>query len=145
MRTGDAERIAGVLTSWLGTRYHRDAPVRGVGAGCAGFVCAVLDEVFGLTEPLPFAAEVEFSNETIPIARALVRRYDLRVVAGRPTVLDVLAIRQHGGKLHLMLAGPRLNTLWHCGAAGVAMTGVGEVDRIGRLAATYRPGLEVTS
>lgn len=135
-----------VLESWAGTRYHADAPVRGVGAGCAGFVVAVLDEVFGVTDPRPFDTEWELRVGTVPLARAMARRYRSRVVDGVVVdPLDVIAFRQESGNLHLFIVGPDPGTVWHAGPAGVAMTGLGEVNTRRRPPVVYRPGLELVA
>jgi NlpC/P60 family putative phage cell wall peptidase len=48
----DSERVIAVARSWLGTPYHDQASVRGVGCDCLGLVRGVWRELHG-PEPLP--------------------------------------------------------------------------------------------
>jgi NlpC/P60 family putative phage cell wall peptidase len=48
----DPERVIAAARGWLGTPYHDQASVRGVGCDCLGLVRGVWREVVG-AEPLP--------------------------------------------------------------------------------------------
>ena len=50
--SANAERVIAAARSWLGTPYHDQASVKGVGCDCLGLVRGVWREVVG-DEPLP--------------------------------------------------------------------------------------------
>ncbi len=52
MTSADPDRVTAAARGWLGTPYHDQASVRGVGCDCLGLVRGVWREVFG-SEPLP--------------------------------------------------------------------------------------------
>ena len=52
MRTADPDLVIAVARSWLGTPYHDQASVKGVGCDCLGLARGVWREVVG-PEPFP--------------------------------------------------------------------------------------------
>ncbi len=52
MRAADPERVIAAARSWLGTPYHDQASLRGVGCDCLGLARGVWREVVG-PEPFP--------------------------------------------------------------------------------------------
>ena len=52
MNPADPERVIAAARDWLGTPYHDQASVKGVGCDCLGLVRGVWREVVG-DEPLP--------------------------------------------------------------------------------------------
>ena len=52
MRPADANRVIAVARGWLGTPYHDQASVKGVGCDCLGLARGIWREVVG-TETLP--------------------------------------------------------------------------------------------
>ena len=52
MTAADPERVIAAARGWLGTPYHDQASVRGVGCDCLGLVRGVWRELYG-AEPLP--------------------------------------------------------------------------------------------
>lgn len=52
MKSADANRVIAVARGWLGTPYHDQASVKGVGCDCLGLARGVWREVVG-TETLP--------------------------------------------------------------------------------------------
>ena len=52
MISADPERVVAAARGWLGTPYHDQASVRGVGCDCLGLVRGVWRELYG-PEPVP--------------------------------------------------------------------------------------------
>ena len=52
MRAADPQLVIAVARSWLGTPYHDQASVKGVGCDCLGLIRGVWREVIG-PEPMP--------------------------------------------------------------------------------------------
>lgn len=52
MRSADPDRVIAAARSWLGTPYHDQASLRGVGCDCLGLARGVWREVVG-DEPFP--------------------------------------------------------------------------------------------
>ena len=70
--SADPERVIAAARSWLGTPYHDQASVRGVGCDCLGLVRGVWREVVG-DEPLPLPRYSRDWGETCtrePLAEA---------------------------------------------------------------------------
>lgn len=44
----DRERIIKIARGWIGTRYHHQASLKGVGCDCIGLVRGVYEEYFGI-------------------------------------------------------------------------------------------------
>ena len=52
MTRADPERVVAAARGWLGTPYHDQASLRGVGCDCLGLIRGVWRELYS-TEPLP--------------------------------------------------------------------------------------------
>jgi len=63
--TGDPQRVVAAARSWLGTPYHDQASLKGVGCDCLGLVRGVWREVVG-PEPLPVPPYSRDWGETGP-------------------------------------------------------------------------------
>lgn len=110
-----------------------------------GFVVAVLDEIFGIDAPPPFESEWEFEGGALRLVRRLVARFEGSLLTDPPyQPLDVIVSRSPGLERHLWLVGPMPDTLWHAGPAGVARTGIGEIERLDHgVLAAFEPTLEI--
>lgn len=146
----EIDRLLGILESWKGTRYASGQRTKGVSADCVGFALSAVDEFYGwqrACDPL-LPSDAAFHN---PLAArkavaAIRRLYNpaerLRPAGGYTDLqpLDILVVgTSAGGPGHLMLVGPRRNTLWHCSnTAGACQTGWSLGDGYERLHAAYR-------
>ncbi|MCB1371270.1 MAG: peptidase P60 [Hyphomicrobiaceae bacterium] len=63
MRAADPDRVIAAARGWLGTPYHDQASVRGVGCDCLGLVRGVWRELYG-PEPMPIPAYSRDWGET---------------------------------------------------------------------------------
>ena len=63
--TADPDRVVAVARSWLGTPYHDQASLRGVGCDCLGLARGVWREVVG-DEPFPIPHYSRDWGETGP-------------------------------------------------------------------------------
>ena len=63
--TADPDRVVAVARSWLGTPYHDQASLRGVGCDCLGLARGVWREVVG-DEPFPIPPYSRDWGETGP-------------------------------------------------------------------------------
>ena len=61
----DSDRVIAIARSWLGTPYHDQASLKGVGCDCLGLVRGVWREVVGL-EPFPIPPYSRDWGETGP-------------------------------------------------------------------------------
>ena len=63
--TADPDRVVAVARSWLGTPYHDQASLRGVGCDCLGLARGIWREVVG-EEPFPIPPYSRDWGETGP-------------------------------------------------------------------------------
>ena len=81
----DPTRVIAAARGWLGTPYHDQASVKGVGCDCLGLVRGVWRELYG-PEPLPLPPYSRDWGETgtrEPLAEAA-RRVMLEIAGDRP-------------------------------------------------------------
>lgn len=65
MNAAKPQRVIKVARSWLGTPYHDQASLRGVGCDCLGLARGVWREVVG-PEPFPIPPYSRDWGETVP-------------------------------------------------------------------------------
>ena len=107
MIAADPAVVIAAARGWLGTPYHDQASVRGVGCDCLGLVRGVWRELYG-PEPLPIPPYSRDWGETgicVPLAEA-----------ARSVMLELPTAEQVPGALLLfrMRVGPVAK---HCGIA----------------------------
>lgn len=138
-------RMERILWQWEGTPYVPGQCLRGVGAFCTAFLCAVLDELYGRTPatPLPEIPD-DASMHSPETARAglrwFLRHYPnhVQIFDGIVQPGDVLVTGpKGGGPGHAILVGPRENTMWQCSGRSVHFTGLSIPDTY-TLHAIYR-------
>ena len=111
------ERLEPALEGWRGTPWAEGQRVRGVAAMCFGFVCGVLDELFGLRLPdelVPRDGQMRTRRGALA-AMLRVRRFyrPNRIVLG-PAVWpgDVVVMGPDGRAAHAAIVGPNPDELW---------------------------------
>lgn len=143
---GFSERLLSVLESWDGTRYMSGQQCKGVHSDCIGFAFGVVDEMYGRPSPdrtvLPPDTSMHSREKAIGCMKTLRRLYapNWPVTDGSLEPGDVVVTgATHGGPGHVMLVGPRRNTLWHCNQGiGVKFTGIGFVQGAQTIYGVYR-------
>ena len=116
-----------IFKGWVGTPYGSGQRCRGVAADCIGFGFSALDELDGRPRAqngtLPPDAALHDRRGASRAVAALRRLYApverLRLSGATGTCHlepgDILVVgAAQGGPAHLMLVGPRPNTIWHC-------------------------------
>jgi NlpC/P60 family putative phage cell wall peptidase len=96
MSATDPERVIAAARGWLGTPYHDQASVKGVGCDCLGLVRGVWREVVG-PEPLalpPYSRDWGETGSREPLAEAARRvMAELPVTAVSPGALLLFRMR----------------------------------------------------
>ena len=96
MTNADPERVIAAARSWLGTPYHDQASVRGVGCDCLGLVRGVWREVVG-PEPLalpPYSRDWGETGLREPLAEAARKvMAELPATAVAPSALVLFRMR----------------------------------------------------
>lgn len=134
------QRLQGILDSWLGTRYMAGASRRGSATDCVRFVVGVLDELYRISGPAvhrrPPNLSLGSSRKAYETVRMLRHRYPSRVLRGNVSLEpgDAVVTRVGKGPGHVLLVGPRPNTLWHAiQGSGVCETGLGSLCNVQRV------------
>jgi NlpC/P60 family putative phage cell wall peptidase len=96
LSAADPELVIAAALSWLGTPYHDQASVRGIGCDCLGLVRGVWREVVG-PEPLalpPYSRDWGETGPREPLAEAARKvMQELPVTAVRPGALLLFRMR----------------------------------------------------
>lgn len=135
------QRLDSILREWDGTPWMAGQACKGRGADCRYFLMGVLDELYGITEPLPprLPQDTSANNRALAVAsvRQISTRYPCRVATGETIepgdVLIVSRPATHEETLeHGMIVGVGDPLpVWHCGSAGVCFTALtGSVVKI---------------
>ena len=93
MKAADPDHVIAAARRWLGTPYHDQASVRGVGCDCLGLARGVWREVVG-SEPFPIPPYSRDWGETgtrEPLAEALMR--EIRATEVVPGALLIFRMR----------------------------------------------------
>lgn len=122
-------KLKKILLSWQGTPYREGQQCRGYGADCVRFVCAVLDELDGLTRVFKTLPQ-DVAMHSPASARASMRvirklfQPHFNVLDGTAQPGDVLITGpRHGGPGHVMIVGFQRNTLWEATSPSIRRTG----------------------
>lgn len=117
-----SNRLTEILAKWEGTRYADQIPSKN-GASCFGFICAVLDELDGTDGEsgdhlVGLPSDIAF--KTPDLARAAMKWFLTRYTAEpvtrgciEPGDLLVTTSTSNRAPGHVMMVGPRENTIWH--------------------------------
>ena len=108
--TADPNRVIAIARSWLGTPYHDQASLRGVGCDCLGLARGVWREVVG-SEPFPIPPYSRDWGETGPreVLAEGARRMMIEVetAAAGPGALVVFRMKPRAIAKHVgILTGP---------------------------------------
>ena len=98
MPTADQMRVIAAARGWLGTPYHDQASVKGIGCDCLGLVRGVWREVVG-DEPLPLPRYSRDWGETgtrEPLAEAA-RQVMPEIPVADPTLGTLILFRMRTG------------------------------------------------
>jgi hypothetical protein len=129
---GSLSQIEKALERWRDTPYASGQRSAGYGADCIGFACGAVDDVDGRPRASDPRVPADSCLHDPERSRAAVRRllavYEpwIEIPKGDPLQpLDFLVVGPAGGGPgHVILVGPRRNTLWHCTlSAGVHQAG----------------------
>lgn len=111
------ERLEPVLEAWRGTPWAEGQRVRGVASMCFGFVCGVLDELFGRRIPdelVPLDAEMRTRRGALAAMLRVRRFYRPNVVVLDRVVWpgDVVVMGPDGRASHAAIVGLNQDELW---------------------------------
>ncbi len=98
IRKHGADEVVRIARGWLGTPYHHQASVRGVGADCLGLVRGVWRELYGCDAeaPPPYSRDwAEASGRETMLAAA--SRHLRRVETDARSAGDVVVFRLRAG------------------------------------------------
>ena len=133
MSMSGEQRLDSILRSWLGTPWASGQCCRGRGVDCRMFVCAALDELYGIKTPKPARIPRDTGSNNLPAAQAMTRtlmeRFPIERVASAAEFQpgDILIVNRRGASRaamqHLMIVGVGTPTpVWHAGLIGVCYT-----------------------
>lgn len=144
------------LESWIGTPFAEGARSKQGGADCINFVFAILDYIYRFDRPTPLPklpAQCGYNNPSLAL-KGLKRALDcykpdtiwdhLLPISTLPDFVqpaDVIIIKKSEDQpAHVLIAGPRINTMWHCDMVpgmddngGVMQTSYGWCRQVGIL------------
>jgi NlpC/P60 family putative phage cell wall peptidase len=105
--SADPERVIAAARAWLGTPYHEQASVKGVGCDCLGLVRGVWRELYG-PEPMPIPpysrdwGETDIREPLAEAARKVMIELPMNVLAPGALILFRMragAVAKHCGIL----------------------------------------------
>lgn len=88
------DRIVEIVRSWIGTPYHHQASVKGVGCDCLGLVRGVYKELYGnpAETPPPYTRDLAEASRTETLLNAA-DRHLIRIPKNDYDLGDVLIFR----------------------------------------------------
>lgn len=140
-------RLEKVCQSWENTKYMAGQQMKGVGTDCVRFVCAVLDEMYGVQNSIPRQVQDRSLHDPVGAQRVM------EMICGfypDHTALEIgdrcvepgdVIVTGHGGggPGHAILVGPRRNTMWQALRQSVRMGGIGLLDHYQQIFVIFRP------
>lgn len=142
-------RLERTCEVWDGTPYmpgQRWASPSG-GVDCVRFVCAVLDEMYGVHHEIPRDVQDRSLHDPAGAQRVmdLIRSYypDHSQLEKHDRVVEpgdiIVTGHSGGGPGHAILVGPRKNTLWQATRRAVRMCGMGLLAHYQQIWTIIRP------
>lgn len=143
------KKIDKVCESWNHTPYIAGQQMRGSkgGVDCVRFVCAVLDECYGVDHQIPREVQDRSLHDPEGAAKvvAMIRSFypdhrDL-IYGDREVEPGDIIVTGHsqGGPGHAILVGARKNTLWQAMRQCVRMGGLGLLQHYQQIFVIIRP------
>lgn len=140
-------RLEALYQKWEGTPYMPGQRMPQIGVDCVRFVCAVMDEMYGIYTEIP--REIQDRSLHDPKGAedivALIRSYypdHIDLVIGdrcvEPGDIPITGNAQ-GGPGHAILVGTARNTMWQATTRAVRMTGLGLLDHYQQICTIVRP------
>lgn len=143
------QRIEDVCRKWENTRYMpgQRAPGEKGGVDCVRFVCAVLDELYGIHHDIPRDVQdrslhdPEGAQRVVELIRAFYPDHRDLPLADRCVEPGdvILTGHERGGPGHAILVGARRNTLWQAFRRAVRMGGLGLISHYQEIFTIIRP------
>lgn len=135
-------RIVAEAMSWIGTPFHPQASVKGVGCDCKGLVAGVAREI-GLAEGDSWQAGLaDYDIQRVPVqllSRGLSEIFD--AVTGEWQPGDVLLLTISGREQHLAIyagVGPQGPEMIHCWSRGLKQVVRCPIGSFWKVSAVYR-------
>lgn len=93
-------RIVAIARSWLGTPYHHQASLKGVGCDCLGLVRGVYAELYGAPteEPPPYSRDWAEAAQAETMIEAA-RRHLIEIAPSQASAGDVVIFRMAKGAM----------------------------------------------
>jgi len=142
-------RIEEVCYSWEHTPYMPGQQMRGSkgGVDCVRFVCAVLDELNGVTHDIPREVQdrslhdPEGAKKVVKMVRCFYPDHATLPEGERQVEPGDVIITGHaeGGPGHAILVGASENTLWQAFRNAVRMGGIGLISYYQQINVIFRP------
>lgn len=141
------ERLRACFQTWDRTPYMAGQRAAGIGVDCVRFVCAVLDEMYGVFHEIPREMQdrslhdPEGAQRVVDTIRAYyddhidLPKHDRCVEPGD----IVITGNAQGGPGHAILVGVDRNTLWQATSRGIRMCGLGLLDHFQQICTIVRP------
>lgn len=108
METEGAEKIVRVARAWIGTPYHHQASLKGIGCDCLGLLRGVWRELFGV-EPEdmpPYAPDWAEGDGKETLRDGLARHLDgVALEAARPGDVMLFRLAGRGPAKHCAIVG----------------------------------------
>lgn len=124
-------KLGAELESWEGTPYRPGMQMKGVGADCVRFVCAVLDFMRGGEcidfATLPQDSAMHTREGAVSVMRKIRQLYmpNKPIHDGSLEPGDIIVVGpSDGGPGHALIVGHRRNEIWHATNVNVHRTGL---------------------
>jgi len=93
-------RAAQLARSWIGTPYHHQASLKGVGTDCLGLVRGVWRELYGQDAEVPPAYSADWAETSgLETMLAAARRHLVEIGPGEASAGDVVIFRMRVGSV----------------------------------------------
>lgn len=147
LRWGITNRLDEVCRSWEHTPYMPGQREKGEGVDCVRFVCAVLDEMYGVHHEIPREVQDKSLHDPAGALKVtdLVRDYypdhvDLPADDRGVEPGDVIITgHAQGGPGHAIIVGAQRNTMWQASRVAVRMGGLGLISQYQQIFTIVRP------
>lgn len=141
-----SRRLIRICERWEGTPYMSRQQMVGVGVDCVRFVCAVMDEMYGVKNEVPREwndARMNDPSQAKEMVEYIRQLYpDMNYIGDGNRVIepgDVILTGKAGvGPSHAVLVGAKRNTSWDTHRRGVRRCGLGLIRGVQQVYAIVR-------